>query len=424
MKNACTSTLIAALTATGFAAAAQAQTPKVLISDQFERVSGNTLPDNGDTFSDWGANDNADGGSIVQTYITTPSRPPTDGGVDQTVQEGDGAQFDGDPNDNEGIIRFGAAMVNYDLASDPDVLFGGGYTVEFDFRRSGGFLSFFYGYDPFEAANTSDGAAFRPIFNADHAAEHLWIFQDDGLGTGRMQVFESTVKLDPPGDINGAFGFSTELHRASIKVEAPDGFDVGDQVTASISIATLTPGLTPVFNPVSAATHTVGSDGEHFGYIGWTTNSGDAQIDNLIISSLDTAPDGVAGDFNGDTIVDAADIDLLTAAIRAGSSDSQFDLDGSSAVDAGDLDNLISNILGTVPGDANLDSNVDLIDLSALATSFNSTAGWAGGNFNTDAVVDLIDLSLLATNFGTSAVPEPASLALLGLGALAAVRRR
>ncbi|MEQ9459981.1 MAG: LamG-like jellyroll fold domain-containing protein [Phycisphaeraceae bacterium] len=133
---------------------------------------------------------------------------------------------------------------------------------------------------------------------------------------------------------------------------------------------------------------------------------------------------GTPGDFNADTIVDASDVDLLTAAIRTGSSDPQFDLDGSTVVDSGDLDELITTILGTVAGDANLDLAVDLIDLSALASNFNQTAGWAGGNFNTDTLVDLIDLSLLATNFGsTSSIPTPATASLMGLAAAGLLRR-
>jgi hypothetical protein len=130
------------------------------------------------------------------------------------------------------------------------------------------------------------------------------------------------------------------------------------------------------------------------------------------------------GDFNGDALVDAGDIDQLTAAIRAGSSDPDFDLDGSGVVDAGDLDAMVGSILLTFAGDANLDRSVNLIDLSALASGFGGPGGWANGNFNTDSLVDLIDLSLLASNFGiTAVVPEPAVTGLT-LAGLSCIRRR
>lgn len=95
-------------------------------------------------------------------------------------------------------------------------------------------------------------------------------------------------------------------------------------------------------------------------------------------------------------------------------------------LDEVDLDFMITELFGTVYGDANLDGAVDLIDLSALASNFGGTGGWAEGNFNglTDDAIDLIDLSTLASNFGfVAAVPEPAGAALMGLGALAALRR-
>ncbi|MEM6748841.1 MAG: dockerin type I domain-containing protein [Planctomycetota bacterium] len=79
--------------------------------------------------------------------------------------------------------------------------------------------------------------------------------------------------------------------------------------------------------------------------------------------------------------------------------------------------------------DANGDGVVDLLDFDILAQNFGNptTNGAADGDFNGDGVVDLLDFDALAQEFGSSlpaAVPEPASLGLMGLAGLAATRRR
>jgi hypothetical protein len=88
-----------------------------------------------------------------------------------------------------------------------------------------------------------------------------------------------------------------------------------------------------------------------------------------------------------------------------------------------------------IGGDANMDTHVDGLDLSTLAGNFGTSGKhWYQADFNGDGNVDGLDLSVLAANFGTSggsglsapsggglssgSVPEPASLALIGLGLL------
>jgi hypothetical protein len=81
---------------------------------------------------------------------------------------------------------------------------------------------------------------------------------------------------------------------------------------------------------------------------------------------------------------------------------------------------------GIVPGDSDLDGDVDLSDLGALATSYGLANGglWTTGDFDLDGDVDLADLSVLAANYGaglaeayaafqTLAVPEPSALCAL-----------
>jgi hypothetical protein len=66
-----------------------------------------------------------------------------------------------------------------------------------------------------------------------------------------------------------------------------------------------------------------------------------------------------------------------------------------------------------------------------------TTSAWSSGNFDHAATIDLTDLSDVLNNFGLSnpnassvggaavgAAPEPASLAMLGIGALLVGRRR
>lgn len=106
-----------------------------------------------------------------------------------------------------------------------------------------------------------------------------------------------------------------------------------------------------------------------------------------------------------------------------------------------------------LPGDANLDGTVDLTDLTILAINFETpfeTRRWRKADFNFDGLTDLSDLTILAINFGATvsngamvpgsgadvatlaaavglnlnSVPEPATVCVVLLGAVAAGRRR
>jgi hypothetical protein len=155
--------------------------------------------------------------------------------------------------------------------------------------------------------------------------------------------------------------------------------------------------------------------------------------DNVSIADFG---DALLGDFNLDSVVDDIDIDMLAAHLAASGTNSLYDVNGDTLVTTADLDYEVQTILATNYGDTDLDGDVDLSDLSNLAANYSQTPrGWAQGNFDIDTDVDLNDLSNLAAYYGLGeaqafadfqsiAVPEPASLASVGLAGLAMLARK
>ena len=131
------------------------------------------------------------------------------------------------------------------------------------------------------------------------------------------------------------------------------------------------------------------------------------------------------GDFDEDGVIAAADIDLLAAALKDGSSESVLDLDQNDIVDLADHRFWVEEIVGTHSGDADLNGTVEFADFLALSASFGQETGWAGGDFDGNGVAEFADFLLLSDNFGktrteTTSVPEP-STGLLLVGVLIGV---
>jgi len=86
-------------------------------------------------------------------------------------------------------------------------------------------------------------------------------------------------------------------------------------------------------------------------------------------------------------------------------------------------------VIALIPGDANGDGQVTGADLSILDNNFGQPGDRSAGDFNGDGQVTGADLSILDANFGAGgassvAIPEPASITLIGLGGLILLRRR
>ena len=96
------------------------------------------------------------------------------------------------------------------------------------------------------------------------------------------------------------------------------------------------------------------------------------------------------GDFDEDQQLTAADIDILSAAIREDSEDLRFDINRDGIVNSDDHQRYVRNLLAVPYGDANLDGRFDSRDLIAVFASDQyedddvGNAGWADGDWNGD----------------------------------------
>ena len=119
------------------------------------------------------------------------------------------------------------------------------------------------------------------------------------------------------------------------------------------------------------------------------------QRPKLSILYTPTPTPSMSGDFNLDDVIDGADIDMLIAAIAAGSTDPAFNVDDVGGVDRQDVDFLVRDILSTEYGDANLDGSVDATDFGIWEShKFQSNTGWASADFNGDEITDVSDFNL------------------------------
>ena len=150
--------------------------------------------------------------------------------------------------------------------------------------------------------------------------------------------------------------------------------------------------------------------------------------------------DSEPGDLNGNGVVDAEDIDLLSKAIRDGENTPAYDLNGDGAVNGEDRLHWVSRSKKTYIGDSNLDGEFNSNDFVSIFTAGeyedniagNST--WATGDWNGDGDFTSSDFVLafgdggyeLGPRVAQQTVPEPNGFAsvVVGLWSLLFFRNR
>ncbi len=145
-------------------------------------------------------------------------------------------------------------------------------------------------------------------------------------------------------------------------------------------------------------------------------------------------PNSVKGDFNGNGVLDAADIDQLTVASAAGTNNPKYDLNADSAVNETDVTIWAKDLKKTWIGDADVNGVFDSSDFVKVFTvgkyEQDQAAAWTEGDWNGSGRFDSSDFVAAFVDGGyelgagaeVQAIPEPSSLVLLVLGVLGVMR--
>jgi hypothetical protein len=257
--NNCSPGLVVGLTLASAFSLAFSSSAQVILSDSFNRGplgsgDGNGNPAGVTPKSDWGSNDNAFGGSAVQTYTFDQSRG---GGAQQTL-------------DGSGVATMynGAAQIEFDFA--PLTSGAGGYTVSFDFKRTtgNGFIALGIGLDDTDLIENTggfNGNAFL-FTNPANGAEAAALFKQNGdieLWAGGAAAAQT---------IGGFYSSPEDWHSAAVAISAPTGYGGGSGGTLLVSV-----------DGGAAVSQAITFDGISSGYLSLFSNQSGLLLDNLVV---------------------------------------------------------------------------------------------------------------------------------------------
>ncbi|MCA9196498.1 MAG: hypothetical protein KDA87_03130 [Planctomycetales bacterium] len=121
-------------------------------------------------------------------------------------------------------------------------------------------------------------------------------------------------------------------------------------------------------------------------------------------------PNGMPGDFNLNGELDVEDIDLLTAASASGDGNVSFDLTNDGKVDDADVSTWAVSLKNTWIGDANVDGEFNSSDFVQVFTAgkfeTNQSAVWSEGDWNGDGFFNSSDFVVAFTDGGFELGPR------------------
>ncbi|MEM7624174.1 MAG: hypothetical protein AAF333_00955 [Planctomycetota bacterium] len=421
-----TKRLLLALPILGFTAAPALG--QIILSDSFDRTLGS--PGDPDAFppvfaeTDWGMTDNGLGGTVGPiNWIPNPDVTNPD--------------F---VNGSQGILQGGRAILDYNLATDPDIVAAQGFAVQFDVSPddSGGtepngqngrdWLGFFLA-DTNNEMSLGGAGALAPGGNAD---SRFGVAPRNSGSLVSRRFLESGVVFNADGMPDADTGINEPIFDQSTFdayvawFNGGDGTDPGDPVDDFVSAAEYT--VRVEFTP--AAGETLFAAGAEHNFV---VSIGDVG-GTLSPIDLDPTTGVVENTFVwGDNATTAVSVPDEPVGDKAFISFASFGFEQA-------FDNLIIEALGGDPGgligDFSSDDFVGQADLDLVLANFGATvlpggfnaANTTGGSF--DGLIGQNELDDVLNNFGNSgapaatAIPEPTSAVLAGLGGLTLLRRR
>lgn len=267
-------------------------------------------------------------------------------------------------------------------------------------------------------------------------------FGDSGNDDDLEFVMESIRWNEPPGleiDLSVESGATYEMQLLFGEQCCSRGFDIfveGEMVVDDMNVSRVQGRIAnPEQGVVYSYTFTAGDGTLNLELGGEDPTSPDNNpiLNALTLKRVTSLP----GDFDGNGVLDAADIDALSVAVAEGSTDLKYDVDGDGSVLGADRFMWVEDLKNTYFGDANLDGEFNSADFVFVfragqyedAVVGNST--WGTGDWNGDGDFDSSDFVVAFSGGGfeqgprqaTAAVPEPGSFGLLLIGLLCIVRR-